>query len=372
MDGRGRFLNAPAAAWLRFGTVLLVLFGPVLPGFADDTPFFPIGIYGAPIEAHPRLREMGFTLVVGGYDTADFDSLRANRLRCLSGYQPLFPEVDTEYIRANRENPELAAWYIRDEPDLNRYPVESVRRTYALLKEHDPDHPALVVVYNPDRYREFFPYCDIFAVDPYPIMTRSDTQNRIENVYYQVAMAKRLTPEKPVWAIVQAFAGLPYWQQPPTPVELRNMVYQALAARADGILYYSFSSGEPFPMPTGRQHWYLPDDTPLAAEVVALNRELQQIIPLLQTGTEDDTLAKSVTVQAGANVFSRTMVRDGKRFILLVNTNRQPMPVTVNVRRPAGAGRVRCLDYFTRQPVSGPPRRPLTLPPLGVRILEFE
>ncbi|MBL4888785.1 MAG: hypothetical protein JKX97_02045 [Candidatus Lindowbacteria bacterium] len=78
------------------------------------------------------------------------------------------------------------------------------------------------------------------------------------------------------------------------------MVYQSLTAGAEGILYYSMSSSEPYLMPTGRKNWFLFDDPVTTKTIKELNSEIvdwssiildgKRLVPLARVGEAIYTL----------------------------------------------------------------------------------
>lgn len=351
---------------------ILILYLLLIPSLclAFDKTFFPIGIYNVTLDECPLLKELAFNLIIGGVEDTDFIRIKNNSLRTLSGYQIQDEIKDSAYIIKNKNNPVIAAWYMQDEPDLNRIPVEKISKLYNCIKDNDELHPAFLVVYNPQKYKTYFPYCDIMAVDPYPIMTLSDKQNRIENVYYFTKYAKSLFPDKPVWAIIQAFAGLPYWQKPPTPKEFRNMVYQAIIAGANGILYYAYRANEPFKMNSGKEHWYLPDDTGLFKEVKKINYELKQIIPIIQNEI-DNNMTQKIIINTPEKIFYRIIGNFDKTYIFLANANRTNSQLTIKIKDTSEPNKIILKEHFSKKILFSGTDYSLKLSPLETKIIEY-
>lgn len=143
----------------------------------------------------------------------------------------------------------LFAYAMLDEPFAGKT-VEDVKawleNGYKIIRDIDPNHPVYLCecpeyVQNTAqpvswRYPLAAKYADCLAIDPYPAGVYSDT----EFVYDQVMEAREAVKnEKPVYAILQAFT----WKNnTPSEAALKNGIYQAYFAGANGIGYYRISN----------------------------------------------------------------------------------------------------------------------------------
>jgi len=204
--------------------------------------FFPIGLYDVPESALQEVAAAGFNLVVnGGKDARYLRRAEAAGLRVI-------PYVSLDRMEADelrvRERQSVSAWYLFDEPDLNQLAPEEYHRLARQLRKANPTRPIYLTVCSPRRYADFVESCDILAPNPYPIRHMEPDMNRLRVVGMMVDDARAVAGHRPVWAILQAFWAEPIWPRNPTPEELRAMVFIALNHGADGIIYFSWKSGD--------------------------------------------------------------------------------------------------------------------------------
>jgi hypothetical protein len=146
-------------------------------------------------------------------------------------------------------SPHYRGWMI-DEPELNGYDAELMRRVAASLRRTDPSG-RIWINFHPyateDEVRRLGGDADILGFDIYPIREGNGSVqvNRpLTDVGVLTRRARELTPTGgETWMIVQAFgySDLPAENgrgRRPTPAELRFMVYDALAGDADGIVFF--------------------------------------------------------------------------------------------------------------------------------------
>ena len=200
-------------------------------------------------------------------DKKELDEAAAQGLRAIVNIPPAhFPDTQSwqKRILELKSHPALYAWVVFDEPDLNRRPVTEVAKAYRTIKSLDPAHPVYQTIWNPLRYAEYAPYCDILAVLPYVVTKKEPLDDGdFFRIHQSVVLAKKIMKEKPVFTVIQSFAGHPNWPRPPTPKELSSMVAVAGAAGSDGFAFYAYPSAEPFPARTSTTRFFLFNDTPL-------------------------------------------------------------------------------------------------------------
>jgi len=295
----------------------------------DGRPFLPVGIYYAPVEKLPQMRDMGFNVahvwaLPGDHTTTLLDQAHRLGMRvaveladAYRGSKPFLPTV-REHVRAFRSHPAVLAWYLYDEPEPQQ--LDRVQQGYRLVRELDPDHPVVTVHVTPEAGARFAPYTDIFSVDPYPVPNLA-----LSRVWHLVARARVVAgPQKPVWAVIQAFAqsGPRRPARYPTPAELRNMVYQAIIGGATGILYFSYA-------------WegILEERDPaLFAAIGAVNHELRALAPVILEGADTE----SVQVHAVGEVRSLAREWGGRTYVLVANMGTSR--AQVELFRPRGPG----------------------------------
>ncbi len=143
----------------------------------------------------------------------------------------------------------LFAYAMLDEPFAGKTVEDGkawLENGYKIIRDIDPNHPVYLCecpeyMQNAAqpvswRYPLAAKYADCLAIDPYPAGVYSDT----EFVYDQVMEAREAVKnEKPVYAILQAFT----WKNnTPSEAALKNGIYQAYFAGANGSGYYRISN----------------------------------------------------------------------------------------------------------------------------------
>ncbi len=150
-------------------------------------------------------------------------------------------------VTALMDHPALLAWYIADEPEFNRITASRVSELHELISEIDPYHPT-ILVNNTIRGIPRFAHCaDILAPNPFPYFIENGNArpNALQNVTQFIKVARsEASTNQAVWVVPQAhdttdFGGIS--ERAPTFRESRNMVWQAIAADARGILWWAYS-----------------------------------------------------------------------------------------------------------------------------------
>ena len=219
----------------------LIALAPDSDEFLPDA-FFPIGLYDVPESSLQEVAAAGFNLVVnGGKDARYLRRAEAAGLRVIPYIHLERMAGDAARVADARA---VMAWYLFDEPDLNRLPPEEYHRLARKLRRADRSRPIFLTVYSPAHYRDFVEACDVLAPNPYPIRHLEPERNNLRIIGMAVDAARVAAAHRPVWAIVQVFWAEPIWVRNPTPDELRAMVFLALNHGANGVIYFSFKSGD--------------------------------------------------------------------------------------------------------------------------------
>ena len=283
---------------------------------AEAEDFFPLGLYAVPREHIKTAAGLDFNTVVTGYDREYFDGAAEAGLKVISPLYLINHDTSIKKIRELDGHPALYAWYYIDEPDIQKISPEQVKEWYAELKAIAPKTPSFITLWNPDKFPSYGSNCEFFGTIAYPVREKSKDSNHLEMVYSVNYRAKAALPGKKVFAIIQTFAGLPNWQRPPDMEELRCMAWQALIIEVDGILFYSFESGEEYRVPGGRGTWYLTEDTATAGNLKALNAEIKANIPAIKKGREQNGLITNLKYQQVPMLYK---YYDGASRLYIVN-----------------------------------------------------
>ena len=297
----------------------------------DGEPFFPLGMYSS-VKARRSEYVKGPFNTIASYlplDAVEMDFFHTNGIKVIYSVKDMHPGMPertpstvtdeataSAYVHgvanAFRSHPALLAWYVNDESTIERF--KALRMRQELLERIDPDHPTWAVLYQYDMMRAMSPTFDILGVDIYPVTT---------DPLSTVTKGARWTRDamlglRPMWHVPQSFdwglfrddrPGAPPYRMP-TVEEMRSMSWQFIAAGANGLIYYGFSTI----MPKKRK-----DGTPFSfdkawADICAVAEEVKRYIPVLLS------VEKAPSVTGAPEAWGlRVWRKDGETWLLAVN-----------------------------------------------------
>lgn len=215
----------------------------------------------------------------------------------------------------HREDPIIVGWMHQDEPDNAQLisedpatgqktwggpvpPAEVVER-YQQMKANDPDRPILLnlgqgvandlwrgrgVGAHPDDYFTYVKGCDIVSFDVYPVAGLND-----ENLLWYVAKGvarlflwtkwnQSTSGDKIVWNCIEC-TRISNEQKKPTPHQVRAEVWMSIIQGSQGLIYFVHQFKPTF------NEWALLDDPEMLAAVTAINRQIHELAPVLNSPT---------------------------------------------------------------------------------------
>ena len=290
-------------------------------------PKFPIGIYGVPMKYVDEIKKVGFdSISVGKILRKNISLLSKKGINMLLALPPKLSDRKTQsLIYSLRKNPHILAWYLRDEPEIWHFPPIYLWKIKEYVKTLDPTHPTLITLVRANNVRDYGECADIIMVDPYPIPLAPLTwlSKSIDEV-------KKIFPEKPVWAVIQAFdwSSFPYgeekreWGRDPTYSEERCLTYLAVIHGASGLFYFTFKSKNYFILERKR-HWN--DVKKLIAELNSVRYILKapKIYPI-----------ESVCITKGVHYIVKRVLEGDKKGNYLLAVNSSPFPKEIGIRLP--------------------------------------
>ncbi len=178
----------------------------------------------------------------------------------------------------------VLAWYLIDEPDVQRWSRQQVIEAHAHAKQTWPQHDTALVIGQGKTKIPFYDLPDAMMMDWYPVPHHPLTSFG-DNVHYtQEGMAQTHHEDRPLWGVVQIFDWKEYKQHRPdnerigrfpTQEEIRFMSYDGIWNGATGLFYFIFTTkGEPLPT-AAPQYW---------ERVRKTVRELARLRPVLENG----------------------------------------------------------------------------------------
>jgi hypothetical protein len=309
----------------------------------DGEPFFPIGAYRDPSDTltdFSGLEEAGFNVTHsyrfedGTEDPVELarEYLRAAHEHGLKVFMGFHRGriADRDYPWLQRwaaelmDEPALLTWYLMDEPAGHGIPVSVFQQMNSLIGAVDPFHPQSMVLCRTAEMKTYAPACDILWNDPYPLPSRPLTM--VEDWAKLGVEATR--PGQPYWVVLQAH-DLRYWRDyeaaleefgpvsRPTAQETRCMAHMALAAGANGIIWYWGPNSAYHMQKDAPEVWRGLCDTV---------QELRSLTPFLVARR---TPADEVTVADPLRAWSRTA--GGDRVLALVNTGDEAAEAKVDL-----------------------------------------
>jgi hypothetical protein len=311
--------------------------GPTLLPLKSLDGIFPLGIYGASIEALPELKAAGFNSVQTYRHDTGFLRRLIEQAQDL-GLKVLIPPPDREgtealaaFLQEIKASPTILAWYLADEPEGSAISPSSIWRWREFLRSYTPFPGALVLV-RAQQARDYALAADILMIDTYPIPRMPITW-----LSDSLEQAKKWAQGKPVWAVIQAFdwSASPLednsrsWGRNPTYEEERCLSYLAVVHEAQGLFYYTFAGGS-YRIKDHPRHW---------AEVQKVVSELRSIYPLLLAPFDS---AHKLKIDHPQIHWAVKQVKKGETngligegyYLIAVNTANKNLTVTLTVPLP--------------------------------------
>ena len=325
--------------------------------FVDGEPFFPLDMYSSSKWRRDDYVKGPFNTIASylPLDAVEMDFFHTNGVKVIYSVKDMHPGMPerapstvtdeataSAYVHATvnafQSHPALLAWYVNDESTIERF--DALRMRQELLERIDPDHPTWTVLYQYDMMRAMSPTFDILGVDIYPV-----TADPLSDV---TAGARRTSDAmlglRPMWHVPQSFdwgvfrndkPGAPPYRMP-TVEEMRSMSWQFIAAGANGLIYYGFSTI----MPQKRK-----DGTPFSfdkawADICVVAEEVRQYIPVLLS-VEDAPSVTGAPEPWGLRVWRK----NGDVWLLAVNAQDEPSEAELTLSE----------DFAAVTPAFGPP-----------------
>ncbi len=296
----------------------LFVLGAGLAACAKPAPFFPVGLYGVDDpKALASLREAGFNAIQSYSRDAALLSGLARAARS-AGLRALFhPDALMSSGAAARGVP-LAAWYLVDEPDVQRMAPEALARREAEVKAWSGGATTAFVLGDGRAAERYAGSGDVLMVDWYPV-----PHLPLTSVGEQVRRTVEAAKGRPVWAVIQAFDWRDYPQHDPRKprigrfpdlVELRFMSYLALIEGARGLWFFSYRRPSGLTLADSPELWW---------PVTSVAREVSLLAPALAEGRRLGT-----PPALGAGLKGLMLSHAGRTYYLLANASaaRVPLP----------------------------------------------
>ncbi|MBL9139922.1 MAG: hypothetical protein JNK85_28885 [Verrucomicrobiales bacterium] len=279
-------------------------------GLPADPGFFPIGVWLQDPRNAERFKELGVNLYVGlwkGPTTEQLKVLREAGMPVICSQNAL--------AREHLDHPIIVGWMHDDEPDnaqalpggkgygppiLPQVIVDDYRR----MRSIDPSRPVLLNLgqgvawddyigrgvrrRHPEDYREYMRGADIVSFDIYPVVhEHAAISGKLE---YVASGVERLMEWKSgnqrVWNCIEC-THISNPKKKATPGQIRAEVWMALIRGSRGLIYFVHQF-----QPVFREAALL-DDPENSAAVRSINREIQELAPVLNSPSIDGVIKAS-------------------------------------------------------------------------------
>ena len=314
----------------------------------DGKPFFPLGMYWKDVtaEALSVYTNGPFNCLMSyvRMDESRLDLCQKFGVKVIASLSGHFKEIaeakaqkaaeiDAWHVRGRlrrfRSHPAVLAWYLADE--VPSFYEEILAGKCEMVYELDPDHPTWIVLDKPYEARTLIRGYDVIGADPYPIGNHGAPEQTAIGIAagWARAVRKATYDFRPMWQVPQAFDWAIYrpeetnhvaMMRMPTRQEFRSMTWQAIAAGANGLIYYSF-----FDL-LERDGWRKDRMAGGWEGACAVAREVKAFEPVLFS----DDPPPAVEGGDGA-VAARAWSYDGKYCIVMANTLREKVVGTLKV-----------------------------------------
>jgi hypothetical protein len=273
-------------------------------GPPKDDSYFPIAVWCQEPSDAPRYQKAGINLYIGlwaGPTEAQLAELKKHGMQCICDQNAV--------SLAHKDDPTVVGWLQQDEPDNAQGqpgggygpPITPARivQIYEAMRKADPTRPVFLGLgqavawdeYNgrgvrtnhPEDYAQYVKGCDIADFDVYPISHgQRQVKGHPEYVGRGVERLVKWAPGKIVWNTVECTAidG----DGKATPKQVKAEIWMSLVHGSRGIQYFVHQF-----KPREDDHALL-DDPAMLAAVTAINQQIRELAPVLNSPTIEGAL----------------------------------------------------------------------------------
>ncbi|MDF2440284.1 MAG: hypothetical protein JWN98_1268 [Abditibacteriota bacterium] len=338
--------STPGAAWSN--------------GLPTDPNYFPIAVWLQSPQNATKYKSAGINLYVGlwqGPTEAQLAALKASGM-------PVICEQN-EVGLAHKADKAIVGWMHGDEPD-NAQPIKDpatgkqswggpvpparIVADYEKLRAADPTRPILLNLgqgvandewigrgtgAHIDDYLTYVKGGDIISFDVYPVAGLKDGENRLWYVPKGIDRLKKWTEgKKRIWNCIEA-SRIDNEKAMASPAQVRAQVWMSLVHGSTGLIYFVHQF-----KPTFNEHALL-DDPILLPAVTAINRQIQELAPVLNSPTIAAATVKSATEQAPIDLMAKR--HGGSTYVFAVGMRNVPSRASFQVQGVGNAATVEVL-----------------------------
>lgn len=268
-------------------------------GPSTDPGYFPIGVWLQDPRNAARFKEAGINLYVGLWEGPTEEQLAALQ----AAGMPVICHQNAVGLK-HLEDPTIVAWMHGDEPDNAQpaagggwgpaIPPATIIADYQRLAASDPSRPVWLnlgqAVANEEwigrgaPWEDYPEYCqgaDVLSFDVYPVagIQKPDGENYLWYVAKGVDRLHQWSGNKTVWNVIETTRIQS--DRRATPAQVRAEVWMSLIHGSRGIIYF-VHEWEPVFVEAR-----LLQDPEMLAAVTALNTQIRDLAPVLNSATVD-------------------------------------------------------------------------------------
>jgi len=320
-------------------------------GPPTDERYFPIAVWLQDPKNAARYKAAGINLYVGlwrGPTTNQLAALQSAGMSVICGQNRAGLE--------NKDHPSIVGWMHDDEPDNAQSlgqgkgygpPIlpAKIASDYEKMRAADPTRPVLLNLgqgvawdnyigrgvrrNHPGDYPEYVKGCDIVSFDIYPaVHDKPEVAGKLEFVAHGVErLVQWARGEKTVWNCIEC-THISNPQIKATPQQVRAEVWMALIHGSRGLIYFVHQF-----KPTFKEAALL-DDPEMLAAVTAINRQVHELAPALNS----PSIVDGVTVKSSAEdapIAYMLKRRSDTAYLFAVNMCNRPTRGSFVIRESA-------------------------------------
>jgi hypothetical protein len=326
-------------------------------GPSADPGYFPIAVWLQSPENAARYKAAGINLFVGlwqGPTEAQLAGLKAAGMRVICEQNA----VGLKHL----EDPTIAGWMHGDEPDNAQelpggkgyggpIPYQKIIADYQKIRQADPTRPVMLNLgqgvandewigrgAKPENYPDYCKGADIVSFDVYPVagLDKPQSEDYLWYVPKGIDRIRKWTDDRKLaWNCIECTQiGKPDRQA--TPDQVRSEVWMSLIHGSRGLIYFVHQF-----QPKFNEHALL-DDPQMLPAVTAINRQVAELAPVLNSPTLSDaaTVAPS---DPEAPVDIAVKRRRGATYVLACGMRNKPGKAAFNVLGMGGERKVTVL-----------------------------
>ena len=338
-------------------------------GPSSNPNYFPIAVWLQSPHNALKYKEAGINLYVGLWQGPTEEQLATLK----AAGMPVICEQN-EVGLAHKMDKTIIGWMHGDEPD-NAQPIKDpvtgkqswggpvpparIVADYERLRAADPTRPILLNLgqgvandewigrgtgAHPDDYLTYVQGGDIISFDVYPVAGLKEGANRLWYVPKGVDRLVQWTQgKKLIWNCIEA-SRIDNEELMATPAQVKAEVWMSLVHGSTGLIYFVHQFKPKF-----NEHALL-DDPVLLPAVTAINRQIQQLAPVLNS----PTIPQGATVKSSsAQVPIDLMVKrhGGATYVFAVGMRNEATRGSFQVPGPGETGTVEVLGENRRIPI---------------------